>query len=301
MKYYFIVNPAAGTRSAEQELRAALAARGGAEEYEVYVTRGPGDAAHYLEQLRKREPGPLRVIACGGDGTLNQVANAVLGMRDVAVGCYASGSGNDYIRYYGETKDFLDLGRLFAAREQRVDLMSVNGRIAVNMVHFGFDTKVVLWMERLRRLPLIGGKRAYFGGVAGALLSPMGTACELRADGELMHEGKLLLATLGCGRYVGGGYRCAPRSDNTDGLMEVCLAEPLSRLRFLRLMNYYREGTHLDEPGLKDVIRYRRAARVSLRFPSDTGILLDGEMMQVRETEVSLLPGALSFLVPAGL
>lgn len=301
MKYYFIVNPAAGTRSAEQALRAALQARTRQEDYTVYVTKGPGDAALYLSRIRQEAQGPLRVIACGGDGTLNMVANAVQGMKDVSVGCYACGSGNDYIRYYGKTEDFLDLDRLFAAQPRRVDLMSVNGRAAVNMVHFGFYTKVVEWMEKLRRLPLIGGQRAYYAGVACALLGPMSTSCALEADGEALHTGSLLLATLGCGRYVGGGYRCAPRSDNADGLMEICLAKPISRLKLLKLMNDYRQGTHLDEPRLKEIIVYRRARGARLSFPDETGILLDGEMLKVREAVIRLLPGALEFLVPAGL
>lgn len=301
MKYYFIVNPAAGTHSAEQSLRSALRDYSGSERYEVHVTCGPEDAGVFLRRVRESGKGPLRIIACGGDGTLNMVVNAAQGMEDVSIGCYACGSGNDYIKYYGETKDFLDLYRLFAAQPRDVDLMSVNGRLSVNIVDFGFDTKVVQWMERVRRLPLIGGKNAYYTGILAALLSPMSTDCKITVDGEGMDTGSLLLATLGCGQYVGGGYRCAPRSSNTDGWMEVCLVKPLSRFRLLKLMELYRQGRHLEADSLKPLIRYRRAKNVMAHFPVETGILLDGEMMMVKDAEVNLFPRALSFLVPAGL
>lgn len=301
MKYFFIVNPAAGPRSAEEALRGALASHEGEAECQVYVTKGLEDAESYLHKLRQSEQGMLRLIACGGDGTLNMVVNAARGMKDVAVGCYACGSGNDYVKYYGGVENFLDLEKLFAARVEEVDLMSVGDKLAVNMVHFGFDTNVVRRMVRLRRMPLIGGPRAYFAGVLGALLSPMFTACELAVEGERFCDDKLLLCTLGCGQYVGGGYRSAPRSSNTDGQMEICLVKPLSRLKFLSLMGLYKKGMHLEEPRLKDLVFYRRAQSVRICFPRETGILLDGEMMMVKEADVRILPHALSFLVPKGL
>ena len=301
MKYFFIVNPAAGTRSAEETLRGALTPYEGKIDYRVYVSAGPEDTERYLKGLREKEQGTLRLIACGGDGTLNMVVNSARGMKDVQVGCYACGSGNDYVKYYGKVENFLDLEKLFSARVEEVDLMSVGGRLAINMVHFGFDTNVVRRMEYLRRLPLIGGTRAYFSGVLCALLSPMFTACELAAEGEKLCEGKMLLCTLGCGQFVGGGYRSSPRSSNTDGQMEICLVKPLPRLKLLRLMSLYKKGLHLEEPSLKNLITYRRAQHARIRFPRETGILLDGEIIMVKETDVRILPRALSFLVPRGL
>ena len=111
----------------------------------------------------------------------------------------------------------------------------------------------------------------------------------------------MLLCTLGCGQFVGGGYRSSPRSSNTDGQMEICLVKPLPRLKLLRLMSLYKKGLHLEEPSLKNLITYRRAQHSRIRFPRETGILLDGEIIMVKETDVSILPQALSFLVPRGL
>ena len=302
MKYFFVVNPAAGSRSAEKGLREALSSYNGKIDYEIYVTSGIQDAEHYLRDVRQREQGPLRFIACGGDGTLNIVVNAARGMKDIAVGCYASGSGNDYVKYYGSVDDFLDLDKLFDAHVEEVDLMRAGDRLAVNMVHFGFDTNVVRRMEGLRRVPFIGGHRAYFMGVLGALLSPLATSCRVFAEGEeFCGGGKLLLCTLGCGKYVGGGYQCAPRSVNNDGEIEACLVKPLSRLKLIKLMNLYRKGLHLEEPSLKDLVCYRRVKATKISFSRETGILLDGEMVMVKEAEVRILPRSLNFLVPKGL
>lgn len=301
MKYFFIVNPAAGTRSVEAVLRRALSGYNEKVDYLIYVTDSPSDVQTYLNGVREREEGPLRFIACGGDGTLNMVVNGSHGMADVEVGCYACGSGNDYVKYYGDVEDFLDLDKLFAARVEQVDLMRVGNRLAVNMVHFGFDTNVVRRMELLRRIPVLGGSRAYFLGVLAALLSPLFTACEFYAEEERFCQNKLLLCTLGCGKYVGGGYQCAPRSINTDGQMEICMVKPLSRFKLLKLMNLYKKGLHLEEPALKDLVCYRRAQSAQILFPRETGILLDGEIMMTKEAKVSILPRALNFLIPQNL
>lgn len=301
MKYFFIVNPHAGTHNIEADLRRALAAYDQRISYQLYVTHDYRDAQEYIRQTRKRESGLLRFIACGGDGTLNKLVNAVYDMDDVEVGCYACGSGNDYVKYYGAVEHFLSLDKLLAARVERVDLMCVNDRVAINMVHFGFDTKVVTKMQHLRRVPLIGGKHAYYTGVFAALLSPIHTACELWVDGEPVGKDKLLLCTLACGQYVGGGYRCAPRSSNSDGLMEICLALPLPRAKLLKLMELYKKGLHLEDPTIKPLIEYRRDSVAYIRMKKETDILLDGELMPFSEGEVSIMPQALPFLVPEGL
>ena len=87
MKYFFIVNPAAGTRSAEETLRNALTPYEGKIDYRVYVSAGSEDTELYLQGLREKEQGTLRLIACGGDGTLNMVVNAARGMKEVQGGC----------------------------------------------------------------------------------------------------------------------------------------------------------------------------------------------------------------------
>ena len=301
MKHYFIVNPAAGKKSSEEVLRKKLSNFNGRFAYDVYISGKAADTDAYLKHIRSQETGHLRFIACGGDGTLNELVNGMQGMEDVSVGCYASGSGNDYVKYYGKVEDFLQLERLFLAREQSVDLMQFGSKVAVNMVHFGFDTKVAQGVEKFRRVPILGGKNAYISSVISALLSPMFTACSMIIDGEQMQEKKILLCTLACGQYVGGGFRCAPRSNNTDGMIDVCLVKPLSRYRFVKLMSAYKQGQHLDDPRLHDIIVYRRAKEVQIHSPQGMNILLDGEITPMKEAKVRILPLALRFAVPQGL
>ena len=301
MKHFFIVNPAAGKMSAEEVLRQKLSLFNGRFSYDVYISNKAADTDSYIQYVRSQEEGHLRFIACGGDGTINELANGMQGIDDVSLGCYASGSGNDYVKYYGQVDDFLELDRLFLAREESVDLMRVGSRMAVNMVDFGFDAKVAPAVEKFRRWPVLGGRNAYTSGIISALLSPMFTPCTVIADGEKLGDGKILLCTLACGSYVGGGYRCAPRSNNADSLMEVCLVKPLSRLRLIKVLSAYKQGLHLDDARLNDVIIYRRAKEVEIKTTSGMNILLDGEITPIKEAKIEVLPKALRFAVPQGL
>lgn len=301
MHHYFIVNPAAGKESAEGILSRKLSFYNGQFDYHVFLSKKTEDTELYIQYVRSHQSGHLRFISCGGDGTLNKVVNAVQGMKDVSVGCYASGSGNDYIKYFGQVKDFLDLGSLFAAREASVDIMRIGDRVAVNMVHFGFDSKVAEGVERFRRWPVLGGKHAYNSGVAAAILSPMFTTCTVLADGTPLGNSKILLCTLACGQYVGGGFRCAPKSSNDDGLIDICLVKPLSRFRLVKMMSAYKQGLHLEDERLRDVIVYRRTKKVQIQAPRFIKILLDGEITSFKEAYVEIMPKALQFAIPKNL
>lgn len=300
IRHVFVVNPTAGRRSALQEIREKLRPFEAGHDIEVHQTRGPGDATGYVRALCQGQTGPLRFYACGGDGTLNEVVNGARGFAHAAVGCYPCGSGNDFVKYYGGKPAFLDIEGQLAGHEEAVDLLQVNGRVAINMVHFGFDSLVAQTMHRVRRSPLIGGPNAYYTGVISAFFKPFANPCRVWVDDEPVNEGRLLLCTVACGQYVGGSFRCAPRSDNQDGLADVCLVNPISRLRFIGLIGAYTRGSHLDDPRLKDVLTYRRGRTLRVSSPRPFPVSMDGELIDLKDWRLTLLPGALRFVVPRG-
>ncbi len=83
--------------------------------------------------------------------------------------------------------------------------------------------------------------------------------------------------------------------------MEVCLVKPLSRLRLIKVLSAYKQGLHLDDARLNDVIIYRRAKEVEIKTTSGMNILLDGEITPIKEAKIEVLPKALRFAVPQGL
>lgn len=302
MKHIFIVNPHAGAQSCEDVVRQSLKPYDGRVDYEIYVKQYRGDSREVVLKYRQRYPGEeLRFYACGGDGTLREVALAVYGVQGVTFTSFAHGSGNDYVKYYGGPEEFRDVDRLFHGEVKEIDLMQVdNDSYALNATHFGFDFRVARTMDKLRRMPLLGKRFCYPTAVAWNFLTGMRNRCTVWADGEQLNDGRLLLCTAANGTHVGGSYCCAPRSRNDDGLIELCLVKPASRFKFLRLMNDYQRGTHLDNPRFARYIEYRRVHSLVIDGPQGFGVSLDGELYYASHIEVKNMARVLRFVVPAG-
>lgn len=300
MKHLFIVNPAAGRENFYTVLQSLLKARGTEVDYALYTTRSPGDATTYIRSYCEQHPNErVRFYACGGDGTLNEVVNGAVGFANASVGCYPCGSGNDFVKYYGGKKVFRMLSELLEAPEEFIDLMRVNGQYAVNATHFGFDSVVAQTMMNVRRKKFIGGNNAYTTGVVAGLFKGMKNRCRVTVDGELLNpEGEILLCTVANGQYVGGAFRCAPRSLNNDGLLEVCLVRPVSHVKFLQLMGGYREGTHLEDSRFEKYIVYRRGKVIDVEAPEGFVYAVDGELVQQNRFTVEVVPNAVRFAVP---
>ena len=100
------------------------------------------------------------------------------------------------------------------------------------------------------------------------------------------------------GQYVGGSFKCAPRAETDNGKIDVCLIKPISRVRFVKILNTYTEGKHLDDEKMKDIIVYRRATEVKVEAPEGFAYSLDGEIVYENNFTVNIVPGALNLAVP---
>lgn len=297
MKHIFIINPSAGGISTLGTVQKALVGR---DNCEIYQTRGPGDATQYIRARCEANPEEEACyVACGGDGTINEVASGVVGHPHASMTVYACGSGNDFVKVFGGKEKFLNIDALLAAQDRPIDLLKVNDRWCANVFNFGFDTCVAKTMIQVKSKPILGGKNAYTTGVVKALLTAMRNQCNVKVDGEYIHQGEMLLCTVANGQYVGGAFQCAPRGVIDDGLIEVCLVKPITRLQFVKLLGPYTNGQHLDDPKFKSVIVYRRGTVVEVEAPEGFAASLDGEIVEGTYFKLEMCPGALRFAVPA--
>lgn len=300
MKHIFIVNTVAGEHSCLEEVKKAIANESEAIDYELFTPNSAKDNVSQIKEYLEAHPDEeVRFYACGGDGTLNKVASGIYGYPNASLAVLAYGSGNDYIKYYADLKAFRNVENAMHGTEKRIDIMQVNGRFAINATHFGLDSVVAKVMHKIRRYPIIGGKMCYPIAVLRAFLTGMRTKCTVYADGEKLNEGKICLCTIANGKYVGGSYKCAPRSLNDDGLLEVCLIKPVSRIKFALLKKSYTHGTHLDNPKFKDIIVYRRAKHVVIEGGKGFCVSLDGEVLNSERIVVDNKQQAIRFVVPA--
>ena len=243
MKHIFIVNPCAGkedsTTAVTQKVEA-YALDHPDFDYQIYVTRAPGDATTWTRRWCNDHPGhEARFYACGGDGTLNEVVTGIIGIPNVQVTVHANGSGNDYIKYYASHDDFNDLNRLVEGFPHPVDVMKVNDRYSINVCNFGFDAMVCKIGNDVRRKPIIGGKHSYTTGIIRSIFTSRSNYVRMTVDGQPFYDGHMLLCTLGNGRYNGGNYMCAPLSLNDDGLIEINLFILTNFIHSIRTCIYF--------------------------------------------------------------
>lgn len=301
MKHIFIANPAAGHKSSVATIKEEVERLSDRYDVTVYETAGQGDATRFVKEYCEAHPEEaVRFYACGGDGTLCEVVNGAAHYSHTSVSCYPCGSGNDFVKYYGGKNAFLSIPDLIEGEEREIDLITDGKMLSVNVADFGFDYAVCRAMQKIKRYPLLGGKRAYYAGIVKCLFSGRRHKARVLVDGKpIGKDGILMLCTVACGNYVGGSYMCAPRSDNEDGLLEVCLVTPVSVLTLARLIGAYSKGLHLDDPAFSSIVHYTRGTRVEVIAEEDGfGYLMDGELTSSRHFTLEVLPKALRFAIP---
>lgn len=298
MKHIFIVNPRAGRNSALDIVKGQFRLLGGSIDYEIYPTKAKGDGERYIKQWCESNSEAVRFYACGGDGTINEVVNGIVPFKHASFTVFPCGSGNDFVKCFGKGEAFLNIRSLVNGKEVEIDILRAGSRYCVNVCHFGFDTCVAQSMNNVKTKPIIGGRNAYTTGVIIALAKAMKNKAEIIADGEKMGNGDFLLCTLANGQYVGGKYRCAPYAVIDDGFMEMCLVDPVSRFKFVKLVGLYAEGKHLNDPRFSEFVHYRRCKRVEIIADDNFKISLDGEITPASRVTVEVIPKAIKIALP---
>ncbi len=300
MRNIFIVNPHAGAENKVRKIREAVDNLPSYTFAEVYETTGVGDATDFIRKWSIEHPEEeVRFIACGGDGTVNEVVNGVVRNPKASFSVFPCGSGNDFVKAFGGADRFLDLEALVSCEAKPMDLLKVGDRYADNVVHFGFDTYVARVINENRAKTGHGNKNDYMKGVMKAMLHGRKNEIRIIADGELLNpDGIAMLCTVGNGQYVGGQFRCAPRAKVDDGLMEVCVVKPVSIPRFVKLLKPYTNGEHLDREDMKDMLVYRQAKQVEVQAPKGFAYSLDGEVIEENHFLIEIVENAIQIAVP---
>ena len=300
MKYHFIINPAAGKGNIADKLSEKIktACEKVSADYEIYFTTGVGDAKRYVKEAFT--DGAHSFFACGGDGTLCEVANGIMELpsRESAyMGVVPSGTGNDFVRNFTKTDNFFDIEAQLAAKPMGIDLIGCNDMYAVNMINIGFDCEVVCEKERLQSRKFFPSKLSYVIGLALTLIRKPGVNCRVSMDGGEMTSRKLLLSTYANGEFCGGGFHSNPESSVCNGKINALLVNNVTRRKFLSIVGSYKKGTHLR---YTDILSSSLAEKIKIEFEKETNISVDGEVIRAEKLLLSVAKNAVNFLVPMG-
>ena len=297
MKVGIIINPVAGPAwrrmsptQVETSTRAVVEHHA-ADAWVVY-SKGPGHAHDLAHDAMAQ--GAHVVVAWGGDGTVNEVASAVLYGRAV-LGIVPVGSGNGLARELGIPADLDDaLNVALGGDERSLDVGEVNGRLFFNVAGIGFDAHVA---ERFANAPMaVRGLTAYAAATLGELFHYVPPRCTVRTGDTVLEDGKALFIAIANTRQWGSGARVAPKALMDDDRLDlvfvgarhpVIVAANLWRLFWGDISDLGGVGHHLVE-------------RATIHADPAAPVHVDGEPMGHHETiTIAVRSRALRVRVPA--
>lgn len=304
----FVVNPMAGQKKnvsnfIENITETAMSFQ---KEVEIYTTKAVGDAQNYVKSYCNQK-GAARFIACGGDGTLSEVLNGVLGCENSEVGVFPMGTGNDFCRNFHEDAVFVDIASQLNGETVKCDAIryttEIDGIIetgyCANMFNIGFDCNVADMTSTMKKKPLVSGPFAYFLSILATLVKKKGANLRIEIDGEEKHNGALLLTSIANGCYCGGGVKSNPLACVSDGFMSVNIVKNISRMKFIKLLPHYMKGTFTSLKGIDEII-YTKKCKNMVITPNTGKIRIcnDGEIRDAGKTEFEIIHNAFNFVVP---
>lgn len=299
MKYYLIVNGRKDKLPLQDEIRRQIdecrpLLEGRGDTTELYVTKASGDATLQIRSYCEAHPEEaVCFIACGGDGTINEVASGLVGQTNKHLGIISLyGHGNDFIKYYPERR-FVHLREVLDGKSTTVDILRINDRYSINVCNFGFDAVVA---SHANRLAAKGKQNVYWRGIVRALFTGRIHPATIVADGEHLANCIQSCSLANC-RYIGGEFFCAPRAMNNDGLIDLTLVKRTNFIRFVRALLAYKDGKHLAHPTLSKEFVYKQVKHVDITTERPMELCLDGELYPGTHFSVDLIPSAISIML----
>ncbi|AJG40422.1 diacylglycerol kinase [Thermotoga sp. RQ7] len=298
---FLIYNPAAGGGKARKLW---MKVKDLLERYEidceVAFTEKPG---HAMELSRKAfESGHRKIVAFGGDGTMNEVVNGIFlggfNLEEVTFGWIPFGSGKDWARTIGvplvveKAVRTLKDGRVFVqdlgVAEYEASDGEMKKRVFVNVAGLFFDGFVTHRTNLLRKKNRV----SYFSRIFSSIIKYKPPVARIQVD-ERVWEKKIFSMNVGICKYNGGGMNQLPHAVPDDGLLAVTVINDIGKIRILA--NLYRvfNGTLLEHPGVEGY----QAKKVTVEFQKKEPVELDGESFWTRKISFSVVPRVLRVLV----
>jgi YegS/Rv2252/BmrU family lipid kinase len=309
METLFIINPVAARGTTFKlwvETRPHLTALG--IELREHLTTRSGEAAEVTREAIRQ--GIARVVAVGGDGTLNEVVNGYLDESgkalnpEASLGLLPSGTGSDFRRSLGlRTREdsirALACGRTRLVDAIRIEFTSGDGaelsRFGINVTSFGLGGETVALVNKWREsVPSwVGGRARFIAAAISALSRLRSVSLRIRLDSDREVAVSSNLIVVANGRYAGGGMMLAPNAELDDGLLDVIVTDRLSRFDIVKELRRIGRGGHLNNPKVSEL----RAGDVSIGATEPMPIDIDGEMLGYTPAHLRVLPAVVKFAV----
>ena len=299
MRYVLIVNPTAGKKSPLQtifpEIRSFFAEN--CLPFLTYVTEKPLQAIE-IARREGQKGDKVRIFGFGGDGTIGEIAAGVMNMENVEIGVFPCGSGNDYVKSFGKSRDFLSPPKQLAGKSVPVDMIRSDSAVSINLCSVGMDAQVCYDTAKFRKLPFVTGPMSYDLALVKNLFGKIGENLHVTIDGVKEFSDRFLFAVAGCGKYYGGGYCGAPKAVPGDGLLDFVLVRKPPLHRIPKLVGIYKSGGHVESKEFRGLLTYCRGKRMEIAATHEIPGNFDGECRLLRRTFFEVVRSPVRFIVP---
>lgn len=237
-------------------------------EYSLVTANSAPTLRQNLAQTLNAYPDVVGVISVGGDGLAHLVLQECA-PRKIAFVAVPAGTGNDLVRTLGWGMNELEQILITATRTEptAIDLGLVDGEWFANILSTGFDSIV---NERANRIAWPSGPSRYNLAIALELPTFKPRRYQIAINGDVIETEAMLIA-IANGISYGGGMKVAPEASYTDGLFDVLILEPVSKLEFIKVFPKVYAGAHLSHPA----VSVRRTSQLSIS--ADAVAYADGE------------------------
>ena len=300
MKHVFIINPNAGKYDSRQriyDMAETLREKHGLD-VQCILTKKQGHATELARRLCDSGE-ELRFYACGGDGTVNEVANGVIGYDNAAMTVIPVGTGNDFLKNFGGAAPlFADAENLWDGPQFPMDAIDVNGRIALTIACSGIDARVAADVHKYSESPLLDGKTSYIASLAvNFLFKGIASHWTVTLDGDAVEDDYSLVAVCN-GRYYGGGFMPVAEARMDDGVLNTLVVKKVSRVTFAKFVGPYSKGGYSKFPEYAHCST-PRVIQIHSAKP-DIVTCLDGECMTNSDVTIRMSEKKLNFFGPEG-
>ena len=255
--------------------------------YEIISKSNPEDTSTEL-RLKIAAGGFERVVAIGGDGLVNLCLQEVA-ERDIALAVIPAGTGNDFARAVGSHKK--SVAEIFNAvlshEPSAIDLGLITGdfgkRWYVQVLSTGFDALV---NKLANRISWPRGQIKYTLATIFTLARFKPIEYEVTIDDKHLKQDFMLLSVAN-GETYGGGMRICPNASNSDGIFDILLVHPVSKIVLLTIFPKVFAGKHIPHPRI-EIIRGRK-----VQLSANASAFADGEFVSTLPIRIENIPNAL--------
>lgn len=229
------------------------------------------------------------VVAVGGDGTLNEVAQGLIN-TPMPMGIIPRGSGNGLGRHLGiSVKTPVAIQQLFQSRVLGMDTFTVNGKLSLNVSGVGFDGHIAnLFGGRTKR-----GLAGYVSLTVQEFLKAREFAAELTLNGKTFHRHAFIIALANSSQY-GNNARVAPAASVHDGLLHVNIMKKVPGYRMDFVYGLF--TGQLEKSSFCEILE---APEIILKTKTPVAYHVDGEPCGEHDQfDIKIMPGALQILAP---